>query len=168
MGKNSRYSSPDTHDVDVTILRPGLIYGPGERHMPKLAAAVCRGKFVYLGSRHNLVPLIFVSDMVRVMEKAARSRRALCRVFNVADGSRTTIGDLVDTIARLTGARPPKRVIPYFMPRVACTLFAMAGRPGPISRTALRFLGTSRHVSIHRAQTELGFDPAVGLQQGLG
>ena len=155
------------HNLDITIFRPGLIYGPGGRYMTEIAAAILQGKFIFIGSRHNLVPLIYINDMVQVMVKSVRSRGASRHIYNIADGSRTTIGNLADTIAKRIGARSPKRVIPYLLPRVACTLFRIVGRPVPISPATLRFLGTSRHVSIHRAQTELGFDPKSKLQQGI-
>ena len=156
-----------THGTGVTILRPGLIYGPGERHIPKLVTAIRRGKFVFIGSRSNVVPIIFVHDMVRLMAVAARARVAAGQIYHATDGSRTTIGELADTIADLTGSPQPQRVLPYFVPRLACSVFELAGRPGPISRTALRFLGTSRSVNIDRARRELGFQPYVSLRQGM-
>ena len=156
-----------THSVDVTILRPGMIYGPGERHMPGLASTLQSGKFTFIGSRHNNVPLIFVGDMVRAMMLAAESPHASGRIYNLTDGSRTTIGQLAGAMAELLGARSPKRIIPYALPHVACTVYGLVGRPGPISHATLRFLGTSRHVCIARSRHELGFEPEIGLRRGL-
>ncbi|MCH2129431.1 MAG: NAD-dependent epimerase/dehydratase family protein [Pirellulaceae bacterium] len=157
----------DTHDIEVTILRPGLIYGPGERYIPKLAKSVQNGTFRFIGSRENVVPLIYVHDMVRLMVAAACTGTARGKIYHATDGSRTTIGDLVDTLADLNGSARPRHLLPYFVPRLACSMFEQFGKTSPISRTALRFLGTSRHVNMDLAKRELGFQPYVNLQEGL-
>jgi nucleoside-diphosphate-sugar epimerase len=153
--------------LDIVILRPGLIYGPGDPHLPKLAQAVRPGKFVFIGSRDNVVPLVYVSDMVQAMMLAADSQRAAGRTYNITDGSRTTIGELVGHLARVLDCEVPKRVLPTVVPRVANSLCGLLGRAGPISPSALRFLGTSRHVDIRRAEEELGFHPQVPVAQGV-
>ncbi len=155
------------HDVDLTILRPGLIYGVGDRHLLKLARAIRRGKFVFIGSRHNVVPLVEVSDMVQALMLAGETPRAAGRIYHITDGRPTTIGELVDCIADMLEVRRPKTVLPYFLPSLVCRLFELLRKKGPINRTALRFLGTSRYASIQRAREELGYAPRVEFHEGL-
>jgi nucleoside-diphosphate-sugar epimerase len=152
--------------MEVVILRPGLIYGPGEPHVPKLAEAIYKKKFVYIGSRDNIVPLVHVSDMVEAMRLAGQSN-APRRVYQITDGSQTTISDLVRHLARILQCPEPTRVLPTIVPRVANSVFEMIGKRGPVSRAALRFLGSSRHVDIQRARNELGFQPRVNISEGL-
>jgi len=160
--------------VHVTILRPGFIYGSGDRHnVPTLARAIQRGRFAYVGSRDNVVPIVHVSDVVEAMLLAAAAPAASGRVYHVSDGSRTTIGQFVGRLAELLGCSPPEKVLPYFVPYVGCMLFELLAAlrlregPAPISRPALRFLGTSRFVDIERARQELGYSPRVGYREGL-
>ncbi len=157
----------DQHGLDITILRPSMIYGRGGRHLPRLADAIRRGKFVFIGSRENVVPLVSVSDMVQAMLLTAAAPRSGARVFNITDGSRSTIGDLVGHLARLMNCPLPTRVLPYFLPWLVCSVFDRLGRSGPIDRTTLQFLGTSRYADIQRARNELGYQPKVDLRQGL-
>jgi len=145
--------------LDVVILRPGLVYGVGDVHLAKLARAISRGKFAYLGSRDNIVPLVHVSDMVDAMIAAAHAAPATGRIYHVTDGTRTTISELAGRLARALGCREPQRVVPLLVPRLANTVCGILGRSGPVSPAALRFLGTSRHVSIDLARAELGFEP---------
>ena len=42
---------------------------------------------------------------------------------NLADAMFTTIGDLVDTLADLNGSARPRHLLPYFVPRLACSIF---------------------------------------------
>jgi nucleoside-diphosphate-sugar epimerase len=162
------------HGVDTTILRPGLIYGPRDRHnLPQMIRALRRGKFAFIGSRENLAPIVHVSDVVQAILLAGRTPESRGRVYHVTDGSHTTIGQFIDRIAELIGSRGPTKVLPYAVPRLGCFAFEMLGalrlhrgRP-PITRSSLRHLGTSRFFSIARAQKELGYVPRVLYREGL-
>jgi nucleoside-diphosphate-sugar epimerase len=162
------------HGVAVTILRTGFIYGPGDRrNLPKLVDAVRGGKLVYIGTRHNVLPLVHISDMVQALLLAGRSTGAGGRIYHITDGSRTTIGELASFLAGCLGCRPPGFVLPYFLPYVGCVGFELLSRlwggpvPAPISRSELLFLGTSRFVDVSRARSELGYVPRVGYRDGL-
>jgi nucleoside-diphosphate-sugar epimerase len=161
------------HGVEVVILRPGLVYGPGEKNIPRLLEAIGKGKFRYLGSRDHIVPMVHISDLVQAMLLAAAAPSANGKIFHVTDGSRTTIGELVDVLADLSGQPRPEKVLPLAVPKLACGLFELLNRlhlrnkPGPINRVGLRFLGTSRSVDIGLAQRELGYTPRMGFHEGI-
>jgi len=160
--------------IDVVILRPGFIYGPGDTHnLPILAYSIRKGRFAFIGSRHNFVPLVHVADVVQAMVLAGTVPGASGRTYHICDGSRTTIGDLVDLVARLQGCPVPRRVVPFFLAYFACVAFELRARLGPmlikppISRAGLRFIGTSRFVDISRARTELGYKPSISYREGV-
>lgn len=153
--------------LDIVILRPGLIYGAGDPHLTKMAHAIYHGKFMYLGSRHNIVPLVHISDMVEAMVLAGRVPAARNRVYHITDGSNTTISELVALIVGTLQCAEPRRVLPAVVPRLANAVCGTFGRNGPVSASALRFLGTSRHVDIERARRDLGFVPKVAVAQGI-
>lgn len=159
--------------VDVVVLRSATAYGPGDQTIPRLLKAIRKGKFVFLGSRENLVPLVHVDDVVQAMLLAAVQPQASGRLYHIADGSRVTIGQLTDQLAELIGCEKPEKVLPYALPWLGCRVFETLrmlrlykGR-GPINRVVLKFLGTSRHVDISRAKAELGFEPKRLYPDGL-
>jgi nucleoside-diphosphate-sugar epimerase len=160
--------------VDVTIVRPGVIYGPGDRHnLPKLIRAIERGKFAYIGSRNHLIPLVHVRDVVQALILAGETPCARGRVYHITSDERVTISEFVDRLAALIGKPLPTKVLPYLLPYAGCILFEWLGRlrlyggPAPIARNSLRFLGTSRSIDITRARQDLGFVPSVVYQTGL-
>jgi nucleoside-diphosphate-sugar epimerase len=163
------------HGLDVTILRPGFVYGPRDiRNLPQLTEAISSGTFIYIGSRHNVVPIVHVSDMVEAMLLAGQAPGAGGRVYHITDGSRTTIKDLVVCLCQLLGrSRPPKYTLPYFLPQLGCVMTELLAKlpllklPPPISRDGLLFLGTSRPVDISRAVKELGYTPQVNYRKGM-
>jgi nucleoside-diphosphate-sugar epimerase len=162
------------HGVDAVILRPGLIYGPGDRHnLPQMANALRRGKFVFLGSRENIAPIVYIRDVVEAMLAAGRTPAARGRIYHITDGSRTTIGQFVERLAELLGCPAPHKRLPYIVPYTACVAFETLaalrlyrGRP-PVARPGLRHLGTSRSFRIERAANELGYVPRVFYREGL-
>jgi nucleoside-diphosphate-sugar epimerase len=160
--------------IDVVILRPGFIYGQGDSHnLPSLADAIRKGKFAFIGSRHNIVPLVHVADVAQALVLAGAAPGASGRIYHVSDGSRTTIGDLVDLVAQVQGCPAPRRVVPYFLAHFACVAFELRARLGPtlikppISCAGLRFVGTSRFVDISRARIELGYEPSISYREGV-
>jgi nucleoside-diphosphate-sugar epimerase len=160
--------------VDLTIVRPGFVYGPGDRHsLPPLVGAIERGRFAFIRSRDNVVPIVHVRDVAQALAQAGTTPAARGRVYHITDGSRTTIGALVDCLAELLGCAPPRRVLRYVLPYLACVVWETLGRvrqprrPAPITRAGLRFLGTSRFVDIRRARDELGYVPRIALREGM-
>jgi nucleoside-diphosphate-sugar epimerase len=162
------------YGLQVCILRAGFVYGPRDRrNLPQLVDAIRGGSFVYIGSRHNLVPLVHVRDMARALVLAGHVPAADGRVYHIADGSRTTLRDLAGLVCQLVGRRRPRWTLPYYPTLALCRICEWLGHTlgwpsyGPISRSALLFLGTSRYVDIHRATEELGFIPRIGYRDGL-
>jgi nucleoside-diphosphate-sugar epimerase len=114
-----------------------------------------------------------ISDMVQAKLLAGATPMAAGRVYHIADGTRTSIGDFIRFLALQVGADPPRRTLPLLLHMLACLTFDLWNRlspwplHGPISRGALHFLGTSRFVDICRARVELGFFPRVSYRDGL-
>jgi nucleoside-diphosphate-sugar epimerase len=158
--------------VEVAIIRPGFVYGPRDPHnLPRVLRAIERGKFRFIGSRDNIVAIVHVSDTVQALILAGTVPAARGRVYNITDGSRTTLGEFADCIAQTLGCPPPKKTLPFFVPQLACVLFDLIGLvrkiKAPINRAGLRFLGTSRFVDIRRARQELGYAPQVSFREGI-
>ncbi|HTU93865.1 MAG TPA: NAD-dependent epimerase/dehydratase family protein [Gemmataceae bacterium] len=162
------------HAVDVTVLRPGLIYGPRDRrNLPQMIRALRGGRFAYIRSRGNVMPIVYVGDMVQAMRLAARTPAARGRAYHITDGSSTPIGEFIDCLAGLLDCPPPRKVIPFIVPYLACVLFESLaalrlyrGR-APISRTSLNYLGYSRAIDVTRARRELGYEPRISFRDGL-
>jgi nucleoside-diphosphate-sugar epimerase len=161
------------HDIDAVILRPSIVYGDGDANLSQVLDAIRAGKFAYIGSRSNIVPLVHISDFIQMAHLAAARLEARGRTYHVADGTETSIGDIVDCLGEISGSPKPSLVLPYFIPYGGGLLFEMLqwlrlrSKPGPIDRAALRFLGTSRSVPIGRAQEELGYEPQTLFRDGI-
>ena len=158
----------------VTIVRPGLIYGPRDTNsFGRFAAMVERGKMIVIGSGRNHVPLVYVTDVAAAMLLAAESDRALGRTYLVVNDEPVTQMDYLSAMSQELGVRPPRRRIPY---RAALLLGGAAEAYGharhlrsapPLTRFGLQVMGGENRFSIRRAREELGFSPAVNLAEGV-
>jgi nucleoside-diphosphate-sugar epimerase len=108
--------------------------------------------------------------MVEAFLLAETSRKAVGEILIVGDRKATTVRDLVDRIARLTGGKPPLSVPLGLLWAAAVTAeatFLPLGKEPPISRRSLRFFTGNTSFSTERARSLLGFEPRYDLTTGL-
>jgi nucleoside-diphosphate-sugar epimerase len=158
----------------VTIVRPGVIYGPRDAaSFARFATMIRDGRMVIFGSGRNHVPLVYAADVARGVLRAAESHGAEGRTYILVNDERVTQGDYLEAIARELDVPAPRRHVPY---RVALTLGAgceLAARvtrrpdPPPLMRYGIQVLGGENRFSIERARREIGFEPHVTLADGV-
>jgi nucleoside-diphosphate-sugar epimerase len=158
----------------VTILRPGWIYGPGDRaSFARLAERVATGRMVVVGDGSNHLPLIYVRDVARGILLAAEVEQALGRSYVLVNDEPVTQQDFLDSIAAELGVPAPNRHLPYRLALTAGATAEALGRlarrrePPPVMRYGLQLLGGENRFVITRARAELGFDPLVDLVEGV-
>jgi len=138
--------------LETVSLRFFNVYGPRQDPDSPYAAAIpifARRLLAGLpipvyGDGLQTRDFVFVGDVVRGLQAAAREPDVSGRVYNLAGGRAITILDLVDTLSRLVGAAPRLEFRP---PRA----------------------GDIRHswADISRASRDLGFAPRTPLEEGL-
>ncbi len=101
----------------------------------------------------------------------AEKPEALGRSYNIAGERPVTIRELAAAIARAQGKTLPGGSIPLWLANLASDIFAvmpgMQGERAPLTRSRVAFLTHSRVYDISRARSELGFAPAVDLEEGM-
>jgi dihydroflavonol-4-reductase len=156
--------------VEVTIVRPTGIYGPGDRRLLKLFRGVARRRWITLGDGKIYYHLTFIDDLVDGFRLCGTHPAAANRTYILAGGEVTTLNELVGLVADVAGVAPPTRhlpVWPFWMAGAACeAICAPFGIEPPIFRRRVDFFTKSRAFDITRARTEIGFAPRVGLREG--
>lgn len=155
----------------VTVVRPAPIYGPGDLRLRKLFLAVARRRFAMLGSGEVYFHMVYVDDLARAMRVAAAHQAAVGEVFIIAGPDCVTLNELVARLARIYEVPPPRLrlpVAPFFAAAWACEKLCLPlGIDPPLYRRRVAFFTKSRAFRTDKARTMLGFEPAVGLQEGL-
>jgi nucleoside-diphosphate-sugar epimerase len=158
--------------IEVTIARPTGIYGPGDRRLLKLFKGVARGRFPILGTGNIYYHLTYIDDLVEGFRLCAEHPAGAGRTYILAGGEVTTLNELTRIIAEIAGVKPPSLhlpVWPFWAAGAACeAVCAPLGIEPPIYRRRVDFYTKSRAFDITRARTEIGYNPAVGLRDGIG
>ena len=158
--------------IEVAIARPTGIYGPGDRRLLKLFRGVARGRFPMLGRGDIYYHLTYIDDLVDGFVRCAEHPGAANRTFILAGGEVTTLKDLVAIVADVAGVRPPRLrlpVWPFWVAGAVCeALCVPLGIEPPLYRRRVDFYTKSRAFDITRARRELGYEPTVGLRDGIG
>jgi len=157
--------------MDLVIARPTGIYGPGDRRLLKLFRGVARRRFVTLGPGEIFYHLTYVEDLAEGFRLCGEVPAASGRVYILAGGEVTTLNELVRRIAAAAGVRAPSLhvpVWPVWLAGAACeALCVPLGVEPPLYRRRVDFFTKSRAFDIARARAELGYAPAVGLDEGI-
>lgn len=144
----------------LCILRPPLVYGPGVKaNFRALIRLVDSGLPLPFAGIDNRRSLVFLDNLVDLLELALDHPAASGEVFLLRDDEEVSTPELVRRIARALGR--PARLVPC--PPVLLRLAAsLAGRRGAAER-----LIRSLRVDDLATRRRLGWRPRVSLDEGL-
>jgi nucleoside-diphosphate-sugar epimerase len=157
--------------VEVTIVRPTGIYGPGDRRLLKLFRGVARGRFPILGRGEIYYHLTYIDDLVEGFRLCGEHPAAAGRTYILAGGEVTTLNELVGVIAQVANVKPPRLhlpVWPFWVAGAICeAVCGPLGLEPPLYRRRVDFYTKSRSFDITRARQEIGYAPQVSLRDGI-
>ena len=170
-GERVAHETARAEGIEVVVARPTGIYGPGDRRLLKLFRGVARRRFVVLGNGRIFYHLTYIDDLVEGFRLCGEVPAAAGRTYILAGGEVTTLNELVERIARAAGVEPPRLhlpVWPFWIAGAACeAICAPFGIEPPLYRRRVDFFTKSRAFDITRARRELGYAPAVSLDDGI-
>lgn len=157
--------------LPVTVVRPGLVYGPGDLHLLGFFAAIQKGLFrVIAGGKAFLHP-VYIDDLTAAMLLCAERPQALGCSYNIAGAQPVTVRELAAAIAQALDRTLPTGNIPLWLANLASDVFAlvpgMKGERVPLTRSRVQFLTNSRVYDIGRATSELNYIPCIALEEGM-
>jgi nucleoside-diphosphate-sugar epimerase len=158
--------------IEVTVVRPTGIYGPGDRRLLRLFRGIARRRWVTLGSGEIYYHLTYIDDLVDGFQLCGERPSAANRTYILAGAEVTTLNELVARIADAAGVRRPTRhlpVWPFWIAGAVCEAVCVPLRiEPPIHRRRVDFFTKSRAFDIGRARREIGYAPRIGLADGIG
>lgn len=155
----------------VTILRPGVVYGPGRR-LPVALLGFQDGKTsVVFGSRQLRFPITYIENLVDAIMLAAKTVGGLRR-YIVIDDDNLTLGQYHATRAQIDGTRA--RFLPGWLVLAGPTVLNGLTRIVPVGReTALIWQRQAERALQNRwydtslIRKELGWAPRVSLREAV-
>jgi nucleoside-diphosphate-sugar epimerase len=155
--------------VRGVVIRPGMIYGPGDTRTGKIFRMISRGMFFYVGRGDNLVHFIDVRDLARAFLLAMDHEETNAEVYIIAGERTMSLREFCEIVAARLGVKPPWIRIPVKPMQwagSACEAICLPlGISPPLYRRRVDFFTKDRSFSAAKAQRELGFVPAQALEQ---
>ena len=159
-------------EIDVTVIRPGDVYGPGSRPWTTLPLELLRTRRFALpeGGRGIHSP-VYVDDLVGGIVMAAESGPAAGRVINLSGGVGVQTSEFFDHYARMLGRRRVPTVPTSVALAAAGVQSRIARARGTVSELTpdgVRYLALRRGTyGIRTARDVLGWEPNVSLAEGM-
>jgi len=158
--------------MKIVTLRPTAIYGPGDpERFFMLFKMVNKGRFLMFGNGKAHYHPVYVENLVDAFELAAASENGDGQAYLIGDERYYALNDLVTAIAGSLGVELRMRHLP-FLPlwgaALACeTIYKPFQVDPPLFRRRVDWFRQNRAFSIEKARSELGYQPKVGLEEGL-
>lgn len=157
--------------MPAAIVRPGLVYGPGDLHLLGFFRSIQRGVFRPIGRAPVWLHPIYIDDMSAAMMRAAEAPQAIGEAFNIAGTQPVTLRTLAQEIAKSIQAPPPRGWIPLPLAKAVAlagdALPASMRHRAPLTTSRLDFLTHSRMYEVGKARRLLDFTADTPLASGL-
>lgn len=158
--------------LPITIVRPGLVYGPGRVLFPHLGMR--RGDlFLAVGGMDVLLPLCSVVSLNDALVRIAETSGAVGQAYTVVDENETTRGDYLRFFSELTGRQCRSVSIPLWPVAAACGGIGLARRLPGLSRlpdtsaAKIRTRALSLRYDTSCLRSSTGWKPAGPLREEL-
>lgn len=157
--------------IEVTILRPANVYGPGSRPWTVSPVRNLRaGRVVLPAHGQGVFDPVYVDDVVAAAIAAGDADEAAGQVINIGGGAPVTTAEFFGHYARMLGIGPPKTAPTTLASGLAGLVgwtSRATGRPSEITPATMRMLSGTGFLSIERARLVLGWVPAIDLEEGM-
>ena len=157
--------------IGGAIIRPGMVYGPGDTRHLKLFKMVARGTFFYVGRGDAWVNFIDIRDLARSFVLAMEREEFNGSIYTIANNSVMKLHEAVDLIAGKFGVKPPSLHLPVKPVQWLGTVCEIVCKPfnirPPIFRRRVDFFTKSRFFDASKAHRELGFAPAQPFEKEI-
>ncbi len=170
--------SANNDDLAVVVIRPHLVWGPGDTQLVgRIAERAAAGKLALVGGGRALVDTTYIDNAVSALIAAldAVHPGAACagRSYVIANGEPRPVRELVSGICVAAGVEFSPRDVPLGAARRIGTVIERVwphlrrDDEPPLTRFLADQLGTAHWFDPRPARVDLGWRPRVTIDEGL-
>ena len=157
--------------IEVVILRPGDVYGPGSR--PWIIApleAIAKNQFMLPAKGEGFFRPVYVDDLIRGIDLAVRHPDAAGEIFNLSCEGYITTKEYFAPHYQWLGKKGPMLVSTKVALRVSAIASKVADLMGNLNEASpatVAQLATKSWFSIRKAERILGWKPEISFEEGM-
>jgi len=161
-------------DFETVIVRPCVIYGPGDRNfLPMFFEKLPNGFLPLVSGGQQPLDMVYTSDVAQALMLAGITDDAAGEAYNVTDGQRHTVRELFELFGELSQRELRTVSVPYPLAYGFASLasawqrFRHPGGQPLVTPESVRVLTYPHHYDISKICDELGFRPQVPIEDGM-
>jgi nucleoside-diphosphate-sugar epimerase len=156
--------------LEITIVRPGLVYGPRDQHVLKLFKAIKEKKYFILGNGKNFVHPTFIGDLTEGFILCLQNPKSIGETYLIVGEKYVSMEEFVNLVTKNLGLNVTLRHVPIWAANVLAGLAEVGGKlfrfEPPLTFSRVKTLSDSRAYSYVKAAKQLGYNP-IPLENGL-
>lgn len=164
--------------LGTVAIRPHQIWGPRDPHfLPRFVQKATSGALRRIGPGNPEVDTTFVDDAATAhllaWDRLREGAPVAGKAYFISNGERIGLWTMVDRMLEVAGVEPVTRTIPVGLARFAASMgelawrsFRLSGEPR-VTRFVVHQVTHDRWFDIGAARRELGYEPQVGIDEGL-
>lgn len=170
-------AEPKVHEysakgMETIILRPAAIYGPGDpERFAMIFRRASKGSFPMFGSGKTYYHPLYIDNLIDAFILAMEPGKGVDEAYLIADEEYVELNDLVARTGKALGVDvkiPHYPILPLIVAghicEKVCKPFKIAP---PIFPRRVDWFRQNRAFDISKAKRDLGYDPKIGLDEGL-
>ena len=165
----------DSAELAVLVVRPHLVWGPGDEQLvARILARARRGRLPLIGSGAALIDTTYVDNAAAALVAAVDACGPVHgEALVVSNGEPRTVGEILRRLCDAAGVPGPRGRVPtsaaWLAGAVMEAVQATTGRPStpPLTRFLTEQLTTAHWFDQRRTREALGWRPEVSLDDGF-
>lgn len=158
--------------IEYTILRPTAIYGPGDpERFHMIYKRANKGRFLMFGNGMTTYHPVYIDNLVDAFVKAMPAGTGAGEAYIIGDEHYYTLNELVARVGKALGkdvSVPHLPITPLIVAGHVCEKVCKPfGINPPIFPRRVDWFRQVRAFSIDKARRDLGYEPKVGIDEGL-
>jgi len=156
--------------MDVVVIRPGWVYGPGDRRTFKLIKAISTKRFILVTKGEKWQTPVYIDDLIQGIFLCVEKGKS-GDIYNVAGNEILTVRQITEIIAASAGTRIPRFCLPLLPVKVAAwsmeKAFRLIKKEAPLTTGKLAFFIHPKPLNIMKAEQALGYSPRINFKDGI-
>ena len=159
------------NDIELIILRPGDVYGPGSRPwIIEPIKAIKNKQFMLPSNGQGFFRPVFIDDLIKGIKLACHAESASGEIINLSCEGYVTTEEYFTYHYQWLGKSKPLVVstkTALILSIITTFIFKLFGRLNEASPATVHQLSTKSWYSIKKAQKLLGWRPETSLDNGM-